>query len=118
MPLSTEVRDFLLQFKQAVTQGSGVDIAPRRGTLRTMSQLGLTKSNLEDLLLSLSVADYCKGPEQDRDRTGHIWVFGKQVEQQEVYIKLKVFDVNGARLAKCISFHIAEFKMKYPYRQV
>ena len=117
MPLSAAVRDFLLQFKQAVTQGSGVDIVPRQDTLRTMSQLGLTKSNLEELLLSLSVADYCKGPEDDRDRSGHIWVFGKQVAQQDVYIKLKVFDVKGVSMAKCISFHIAEFEMKYPYRQ-
>lgn len=117
MPLSTDVRDFLLQFKQAATQGSGIDIVPRRDTLRTLSQLGLTKSNLEELLLSLSVADYCKGPKEDRDRSGHIWVFGKQIGQQEIYIKLKVAEVKGASMAKCISFHVAEFEMKYPYRQ-
>jgi hypothetical protein len=111
-----DVRDFLLEFKQVATSGSGVDIIPRAETRPTLAQLGLTMANLEDLLLGLSVADYCKGPAPDRDRPGNIWIFGREIEGQEVYIKLKVAQVGDRRIAKCISFHIAQYPLKYTHR--
>lgn len=110
------VREFLLEFKQIVTEGSGVDIVPRAETRPTLAHLGLTMANLEELLLGLSVADYCEGPEPDRDRPGDVWVFGREIEGQEVYIKLKVAQVGNHRIAKCISFHIARYPLKYPHR--
>jgi hypothetical protein len=112
------VRKFLLDFKQAATTGnSGIFIAPRKGVTRqTLRQLGLTKHNLEETLLGLSVVDYCKGPEQDRDQPGDVWVFGKRIKGQELYIKLKVAQVNGSYIAKCISFHPVEFPMRYPLK--
>ena len=67
-----DVLDFLLEFKQVATGGRGVDIVPRAETRPTLPRLGLTMSNLEELLLGLSVADHCKGPEPDRDRPGSI----------------------------------------------
>lgn len=67
-----DVRDFLLEFKQVATGGRGVDIVPRAETRPTLAQLGLTMSDLEELLLGLSVADYCNGPDPDRDRPGSI----------------------------------------------
>ncbi|MEW8402418.1 MAG: hypothetical protein AB2717_17065 [Candidatus Thiodiazotropha sp.] len=111
-----DVRDFLLEFKQVATGGSGVDIVPRAETRPTLSRLGLTMANLEEILLGLSVADYCKGPEPDRDRPGSIWVFGREIEGHEVYIKLKVAQVRDRRIAKCISFHIAQYPLEYPHR--
>lgn len=110
-----DVRDFLLEFKQ-IAAGCGVDIVPRTETRSTLAQLGLTMANLEKLLLGLSVADYCKGPESDQDRPGQIWVFGRVIEGYEVYIKLKVAHVGEHRIAKCISFHIAQYPLGYPYR--
>ena len=111
-----DVRDFLLEFKQVATGGSGVDTIPRAETRPTLARLGLTMANLEELLLGLSVADYCKGPEPDRDRPGKVWIFGREIEGQEVYIKLKVAQVGDQRIAKCISFHIAQYPLKYPHR--
>lgn len=110
-----EVRKFLLDFKQTAA-GSGIDLVPRQGTLETLRFLGLTKRNLEETLLELSVADYCAGPKPDRDRPGEIWEFGTNVDGYEVYIKLKVADVGTLRIAKCISFHIASRPIRYPYR--
>lgn len=111
-----DVMEFLLEFKQIVTEGSGVDIVPRAEMRPTLAELGLTMANLEELLLGLSVADYCKGPEPDRDRPGDVWVFGREIEGQEVYIKLKVAQAGNHRIAKCISFHIARYPLKYPHR--
>lgn len=115
-----EVRDFLLTFKKAVTTGSGVYIVPRDSTRDTLSELGLTEANLEEILLSLSIRDYCKGPEADRDAvgrtSGEIWFFGKKIQSRDVYIKLKLFQVNNQMHSKCISFHFPEHPLAYPHR--
>jgi len=111
-----DVRDFLLEFKRVATGGSGIDIVPRAETRPTLARLGLTKANLEEILLELSVTDYCQGPKPDRDRPGNLWIFGREIEGHEVYIKLKVAQVGDKRIAKCISFHIAKFPLKYPHR--
>lgn len=111
----SQIRRFLLDFKQVASR-RGVDLAPRSDTLETLRYLGLTKQNLEEILLSLSVVDYSGGPEPDRDRPGEIWVFGKQVEEHKIYIKLKLADVgDDVRIAKCISFHIAARPLRYPH---
>ncbi len=63
-----------------------------------------------------SVENYCQGPEPDKDRPGHIWIFGKQVGSEEIYIKLKIAQVGKEKIAKCISFHTSDFPLCYPYR--
>jgi len=60
--VSNHVRQFLMEFKQAVTTGGGVKLVSRASTKTTLNDLGLTKKNTEDILLSLSVVDYFKGP--------------------------------------------------------
>ena len=115
MPIQ-DVWDFLLAFKRVATGGSGIDIVPRAETRPTLARLGLTKANLEEVLLELSVTDYCQGPKPDRDRPGNVWVFGREIEGHEVYIKLKVAQVGEKQIAKCISFHIAKYPLKYPHR--
>jgi hypothetical protein len=110
-----QVRKFLLDFKEvAVT--SGVYLVPRHDTQETMRYLGLTKRNVKEILIGLSVADYCAGPKADRDRAGEIWEFGKDVDGCDVYIKLKLAEVDGKLIAKCISFHIPKFPLRYPHR--
>lgn len=109
-------RAFLLNFKDAITSGSGVHLIPRDVNRQTLLYLGLTKRNLEEILLGLTVLDYCRGPEPDRDKQGEIWEFGKEVKDENIYIKLKVTEVGGKKIAKCISFHIAKYVLKYPYK--
>ena len=111
-----QARQFLLEFKEAVGAGHGIDLIPRKPTLLTLQFLGLTKRNLEEIVLSLSVLDYCSGPEPDRDRGGEVWVFGADVGDHEVYIKLKLAESSGAKIPKCLSFHISKQPLKYPYR--
>lgn len=115
MELEDQVRKFLLEFKGIATN-KGVDIVPRHDTRATLQCLGLTFKNLEEILLSLSVEDYYEGPLKDDKKLGKLWVFGKEVKGQEVYIKIKVTDVSSGRIAKCISFHIPVHPMEYPFR--
>jgi hypothetical protein len=111
-----EIRDFLLQFKKIMVTGRGLDIVNRRENLEALARLGLTKKNLRDEILTLSVENYCEGPEPDRDRPGAIWVFGKQIGSEEIYIKLKIAQVCKEKIAKCLSFHTANFPLCYPFR--
>ncbi len=58
-----------------------------------------------------------KGPDDDRDRPGKVWVFGRHIEGREVYgWKLKLATVGKEVIAKCLSFHPAEFPLCFPLR--
>ena len=114
MPLEA-VRAFLLYFKHTVI-GSGVYLIPRDVNRLTLILLGLTKRNLEEILLGFTVLDYCTGPKLDRDQADEIWEFGVDVDEIPIYIKLKLAEVEDVKIAKCISFHIAKYPMKFPFQ--
>ncbi|MBW1900552.1 MAG: type II toxin-antitoxin system MqsR family toxin [Deltaproteobacteria bacterium] len=111
------IGNFLKEFKKIATQGRGIDLISRRKNLESLAGLGLTKQNCRDEILSLSVADYCSGPKPDRDRPGKIWEFGKTIVAREIYIKLKIAQVGTEKIAKCLSFHAAEFPLHFPCRE-
>jgi hypothetical protein len=104
---------FLKKFK-TVARRRGVDFIPREAFIQTLASLGITRSICHDELLGLAVEDYCQGPEDNRDRLGEVWVFGKHMEGKEIYIKLKLAKVGKETIAKCLSFHIAEFPLCFP----
>ena len=108
-------RQFLRKFKEVATTGRGIDIVNRRKNMESLAELGLTKRNCREEILSLSVEDYCDGPKPDKDKPGEVWEFGKLIEEKEIYIKLKIAQVEGVRLAKCLSFHVAERPLCFPF---
>ncbi len=114
--VKTNILRFLMEFK-AVAEESGIDFIPRTEFLRALASLGLTKRNCRDEIFGLSIEDYCSGPEEDRDRPGQIWVFGKVIEGREIYIKLKIARVDERMIAKCLSFHPAEFPLCFPMKE-
>jgi hypothetical protein len=111
------IRRFLREFKHIATTGRGVDIVDRRKNMQSLAQLGLTKRNCIAIILGLSVEDYYDGPKPDKGRPGAIWEFGKIIEGEEVYIKLKIAQVGEVKLAKCLSFHIAKHPLCFPCRE-
>ncbi len=113
--MSDEVIKFLLKFKQVAASG-GIDLVPRPDTIATLNYLGYTKKDLEEILMELSVTDYCRGPLPDEGRPGELWEFGKNFDGYEVYIKLKAVEAGSSNIAKCISFHISTYPLKYPYK--
>ncbi len=67
------------------------------------------------IIEQLNVEDYCKGPLEETIHGGsQMWVFGKKVRGAEVYIKIALGAANKPVI--CISFHIAERKLKYPFK--
>jgi hypothetical protein len=110
------IANFLNEFKKIAASGRGIDFIPRSKNLESLLMLGLTRKNAKEEILNLAVTNYCGGPEPDKDKPGEIWEFGKSIEGIEVYIKLKIAQVGKEKIAKCISFHPAEFPLCFPLR--
>ncbi|MFC1475861.1 hypothetical protein ACFLQW_02525 [Candidatus Zixiibacteriota bacterium] len=106
-----------MNFKLIITKERGLDVVPRQINRDALVQLGLTEQNRKKVLLGLSVADFCDGPEPDTDRAGSVWIFGKNVGGKNIYIKLKVAQVGNSQIAKCLSFHEAQRPLRYPFRE-
>ena len=62
---------FLKEFKQLVQEG-GLYVVNRLDHQKSLTDLGLTKEACKIEILGLSVTDYCKGPQPDKDRPGDI----------------------------------------------
>ncbi len=77
-----------------------------------MIQLGLSVMNVKNILLELTKEDYSEGPRVDIEEGGHFWVFGKEIDNREIYIKLNLGGEN--RKVICHSFHFAKTKMNFP----
>ena len=110
------IRDFLHAFKRIAAK-SGIYVIPRDKNKQALADLELTAKNRFETIMSLSVLDYCRGPEPDRDKPGYIWEFGRILEGMPVYIKLKVADIDRGQIATCISFHAADFPLRFPCRE-
>lgn len=114
------IRYFLQQAKEIITEGGrkhrGWVLVRRDENLRCVTELGLNYDGLESLILGLSVTDYCEGPLDDRDFPGELWVFGKVIEEREIYIKLRLAVLGSSRLVRIVSFHEARESLYYPYR--
>lgn len=110
------ISKFLKEFKNIAVKGRGLDIVSRKENIKALADLGLTKKNCKHEIISLSVSDYCEGPKPDKDKPGYIWVFGKEIDGKEVYIKLKIARVGKEKIAKCISFHTANYPLSFPYQ--
>jgi hypothetical protein len=106
---------FLKEFKQLVQDDKFYPVV-RSVNQQALKNLGLNKQTQKDEILSLTVEDYCSGPNPDKDLPGQIWVFGKVIKDQEVYIKLKTAEIGSEKIAKCISFHPADHQLCYPYK--
>lgn len=83
---------------------------------QTLHDLEILPNQRKAIVKSLKVEDYSEGPlAENMHGILPMWVFGKIVKQQEVYIKVSMGIENNQ--AVCISFHIAEHPMSYPFKK-
>lgn len=110
-----EVISFLENFKESVSTGRAT-IARRKDPKINdlLYELGWTREVLfKYLVANLEFSDYDSGPQDDHNGSeGDIWVFGKTIENIEVYIKIKI-QSNGV---KCLSFHKSSRRFTYPLK--
>ena len=82
---------------------------------KTLLALGVNYSNVRNILKSLQAEDYSEGPITDTlYKISPLWVFGKRVKGQEVYIKVQMGIPSSQTI--CVSFHLEEHPMKYPLK--
>ena len=114
MATREEVERFLSNF-QAKLQVFGIIFCNRDKNTQALADLEITPLYRETVIKEIIVEDYSEGPIVDTiNRFGEMWVFGKDVKQQEVYIKISLGLPNSSTI--CISFHKAEYPIKYPFK--
>lgn len=112
---SSTVRRFLEDFKTKMKIWDIVFMDNRAKNTQTLLQLEITPALRKKIINDLTPEDYSEGPVPDQQFMGNdLWVFGKEVKQQEVYIKITLGYVGKAVI--CISFHAAEYPMNFPLK--
>ncbi|MCA0428620.1 MAG: toxin [Bacteroidetes bacterium] len=115
MNLFDTVEQFLVDFKSKMKIWDVLFRDDRGKNLNTLLELELRPIDRKVILESLEATDYSEGPIPEKlYGTSAMWVFGKQVKKKEVYIKITM-GASGTSVI-CISFHLAEHKMKYPLK--
>lgn len=111
-----EIQKFLNDFHQKVEVFDIFFLDDREKNQGSISKLDLFPGARKQVVQSLTIEDYSEGPIKNiLNKWGDLWVFGKDINGQEVYIKIAYGVPN--RRAICISFHVAEFPMNYPYKK-
>jgi len=113
-PDKDAVNKFLGNFKRLFGKRGLNILWSRNKNKETITKLGFTRLDVIDEILKLTHIDYIDGPKTDIDNNfpGKIWEFGKIINCEEIYIKLKINNDEPF----CFSFHFPEKKMVYPFK--
>lgn len=120
-----DIQDFLDQCREIIKSSEVIPsvffMVSKQENKDTLLSLGFTKQNVKDEIISLSLEDYCEGPCDAHEYKDQVWIFGKMISNQEIYIKLSIseFDNPGNRVKTlfCLSFHFSKKSMKYLYKR-
>lgn len=111
-----EIEHYLEDFKVKMKIRDVLFRDDRGKNAQTLADLELRPAERKGILENLKAGDYSEGPLEDTlYRVADMWVFGRQLKGIEVYIKISM-GVAGSSVL-CISFHIAEHPMNYPYKK-
>ena len=115
MSTEKEVVAFLKDFKIKMGIWDVLFRDERGKNTQTLVTLELRPIERKAVLESLTPKDYSQGPLEEKLYGGSdMWVFGKIIKKQEVYIKITLGAMGCSVI--CISFHLAEHKMQYPLK--
>lgn len=105
-----------MQELRAIIKSLGIIFFNRpKNNIQNLADLNITAKMREEIILNLEVEDYSEGPLEETQQGGtEMWIFGKVIKGQQVYIKLTISKMTGG--AVCISFHKAEFPMEFPLK--
>lgn len=110
-----EIQSFLADFHQKMKIWE-IRVRDDRGkNTQALFNLEITSAQRIKIIEALSIIDYSEGPKTDSLNAGApLWVFGKLVKDQMIYIKISIGPLN--RPVICISFHEAEYEMFFPFK--
>lgn len=111
-----DVQSFLNQFNAKMEIFDIYFRDDREKNLQTLKELELIPTARKVIIENLLPEDYVQGPIIDElYNLGEMWVFGKDIKNREIYIKIQIGMANTQTI--CISFHIAEHPLKYPFKK-
>lgn len=116
MTTEKEVEAFLKEFKVKMNFWDVLFRDDRGKNAQALVDLELRPIDRKAALEEISPLDYSEGPLEEKLYGGSdMWVFGKTIKKKEVYIKITL-GAFGASVI-CISFHLAERPMIYPFKK-
>lgn len=123
MPKATQqqINNALEKIKNAISdeECGNFHLKKRPENEETLIKLGYLHNHFLEEILSLTYRNYCEGPERNLSNSGHskgaIWIFGKEINAIEVYIKIHIVPQGIKNQCICISFHEARRRLDYPY---
>lgn len=116
MTTRDEVEVYLEEARQLIEDGQAL-LVMRPKNAEALLSLSMSKRAAVLEVARLTAANYCAGPEKDRDRESQqCWIFGCDVAGCDVYVKLVVEALpQGRRRLKILSFHQAERPLSYQF---
>ena len=115
MAKEQEVERFLREFKEKLKVWDVIFRNDRSKNAQALLDLELRPIDRNKILENLKPTDYSEGPLEETLYGGSdMWVFGKLVKLQEIYIKITMGFLGKSVI--CISFHISEHQMNYPFK--
>ncbi|HKM95022.1 MAG TPA: hypothetical protein VJY41_15330 [Prolixibacteraceae bacterium] len=116
MTSKNEVAIYLKELKVKMRIFGILFLDDRGKNQQTLHDLEISPTKRKEIIGSLKAEDFSQGPLDEKMRgLLPMWVFGKLVKKHEVYIKISMGVENSG--AVCISFHIAEYHMVYPFKK-
>ena len=110
-----EVYRFLEDFKSKLGLWGVVYRDDRQKNTQTLLTLDIIPKTRTETLAGLEIPDYSAGPIEETLYGGAaMWVFGRMIKGKEVYIKITMGNKDNKVI--CISFHLAEKPMTYPFK--
>lgn len=96
----------------------GIVFRPRGKNLETLAALDIIPGHRNEVIKKLTARNYMGGSKNDTEEPGKpdYYEFGVMIKDKEVYIKLSA-GLYG-KPVDCMSFHIAERKIKYPLKEI
>ena len=107
-----EVETFLRQFMPKMDV-FGIIVLNREKNQEALRLLGLTELARKEVIKTIVVEDYVETI-CNTVNFGDLWVFGKDFDGSELYIKISMGRPNSKTI--CISFHAAEHKINYAFK--
>ncbi len=90
----------------------GIFYLDRDKNLEALKALGITQKARDEIVRQVNSDDYVET--LVADFFNEMWVFGKDMDGTELYIKIALGQPNSRTV--CISFHLAEHPIQYAYK--
>ncbi len=115
MATKDDVSHFLQEFLAKVSV-FGIIFRDRPKNAQTLLDLEMTPIQRTEVVKSITLMDYSEGPLDDQlYGIASMWVFGKRYKNNELYIKVSMGASSNPAI--CISFHLAEHPITYPFKK-